>query len=557
MKKLKFLLMLFVLTLSTGTSLLAQPDTTIFYGPESRQYLDIYMAPSDCPTPVYIWAHGNGQSTQDIDTYIPDTLNAMGISVISWESLTAVFDSADLVTAWDDANVMYAWLKANASAYNIDTSNLILGGSSRGSVVSWKLAHSADPNVQGLYFRNAVPISAWSLPTVWTPLDDITVNSPPIFMAYPFSDTTSNNHSPVYGMRVQAAYDSLGIGDRDSLVHSIRYSVDRNAYKYLPDFALSVIEICTISAVDQPDTTVFYGSESRQYLDIYLAPSDCPTPVYLWSHGNTQNTLDIPLYVVDTLTAMGISVISWESLTVINGINQTLTAWEDADLMYAWLKANASAYNIDTTKLIMGGSSRGSVASWKIGHSADPNIRGLYFRNALPDASWEDPNFSPIDFITVNSPPIFLAYPLDTGTTNIHEPLHGITVLAAYDSLGIGDRASLEFNINASADPNAYKYLPDFALSVIEICSVTAVELEESGETVKVFPNPVQGQLTVSNISGLHQIELINAAGQILKVFRSMGNTYTIETSTLPSGLYFLRVLDANNRLSVQKIIKE
>ena len=556
MKKLKFLLMLLVLTLSTGTSLLAQPDTTVFYGSESRQYLDIYLAPSDCPTPVYIWSHGNTQNTLDIPTYIIDTLTALGISVISWESLTVVNGPNQLETAWEDADLMYAWLEENASAFNIDTSNLILGGSSRGTVVSWILAHSAYPNVRGLYFRNAVPISAWSYPDIWTPIDEITVNSPPIFMAYPLPDTTSNNHSPIYGMRVQAAYDSLGIGNRAFLEYNINASADPNAYKYLPDFALSVIEICPESAVGQPDTTVFYGSESRQYLDIYLAPSDCPTPVYIWSHGNTQNTLDIPTYVVDTLTALGISVISWESLTVINGINQALTAWEDADLMYAWLKANASAYNIDTTNLIIGGSSRGSVASWKIGHSADPNIRGLYFRNALPDASWEDPNLSPIEFITVNAPPIFLAYPLDTGTTNIHEPLHGLTVLAAYDSLGIGDRASLEYNISNSADPNAYKYLPDFALSVIEICTISAVEFEQSKEAVKVFPNPVQGQLTVSNISGLHQIELINAAGQILKVFRSMGNTYTIETSTLPSGLYFVRVQDANKQVFTQKVIK-
>ena len=91
-------------------------------------------------------------------------------------------------------------------------------------------------------------------------------------------------------------------------------------------------------------------------------------------------------------------------------------------------------------------------------------------------ARLEDPNLSPLEFITVNSPPIFLAYPLDTNTTNIHEPLHGITVLAAYDSLGIGGRVSLEYNINASVDPNAYKYLPDFALSVIETCPESTVE---------------------------------------------------------------------------------
>lgn len=263
MKNLKRLAILMCLALPSLSK--AQDYSGVKYGPETRQFLDIYIAPSNCSTPVYIWSHGNGESTEDINTYIIDTLTAMGISVISWESLTAVFDSAGLVTAWDDANLMYTWLKANASTYNIDTTNLIIGGASRGTVVSWKIAHSADPNIRGLYLKNAVPEGAWSLPTVWTPLDDITVNSPPIFMAYQFPDTINGGHSPQYGMRVQAVYDSLGIGHRDSLVHSIWSSADRNVYQYLPDFALSIIDACSTVGVDA-------AQSDFEQIDVYPNP---------------------------------------------------------------------------------------------------------------------------------------------------------------------------------------------------------------------------------------------------------------------------------------------
>ncbi|MEM1097102.1 MAG: hypothetical protein AAGJ10_21105, partial [Bacteroidota bacterium] len=33
------------------------------YGPEPRQFVDIYKAASDCPTPGYFDAHGNGGTT--------------------------------------------------------------------------------------------------------------------------------------------------------------------------------------------------------------------------------------------------------------------------------------------------------------------------------------------------------------------------------------------------------------------------------------------------------------------------------------------------------------
>ena len=72
---------------------------------------------------------------------------------------------------------------------------------------------------------------------------------------------------------------------------------------------------------------------------------------------------------------------------------------------------------------------------------------------------------------------------------------------------------------------------------------------------VLCYPNPTSGQLT---------IEVKNTIPTIIEIYDSLGRqvlkssfSERIDLSYIPSGLYFVRVLDANNQLLVQKIIKE
>ena len=117
---------------------------------------------------------------------IVDDLKAAGISIVAWESLTSVGTPSTVETGWADAELMFAWVKANAETYNFDTTNFIIGGSSRGSILSWKYGHSGDPNVRGLYMYNALPDRVWMDPTWWYPPDEVTMSSPPIFYVYRF-----------------------------------------------------------------------------------------------------------------------------------------------------------------------------------------------------------------------------------------------------------------------------------------------------------------------------------------------------------------------------------
>jgi len=221
----------------------------IKYGSEDRQFLDLYKAESDCPTPIYFDAHGNGGNTS-IPNSLVDDLNALGITIIAWESLTSVNTPEEVAIGWDDAELMFQWVIDNAETYNLDTSNIIIGGSSRGSILSWVYGHRPNQNIKGLYMYNALPSTVWTFPSWWLPTENVNIESPAIQFVYkrePGSSTNPNDpdiHDPNNGITIVNQYQSLGIGDRATLVHSIGETNNTDRYQFLVDFVLSVIETC-------------------------------------------------------------------------------------------------------------------------------------------------------------------------------------------------------------------------------------------------------------------------------------------------------------------------
>lgn len=74
---------------------------------------------------------------------------------------------------------------------------------------------------------------------------------------------------------------------------------------------------------------------------------------------------------------------------------------------------------------------------------------------------------------------------------------------------------------------------------------------------ISVFPNPVNNQLNInSNYNGLLTVRLMNSVGQItaLDQLNGVGN-FTLNTSELTEGVYFLELTNGNERL-VKKIVK-
>lgn len=186
------------------------------YTGNDGQWLNVYQAESNGPTPVYIWAHGNGHTYMDAhEKYEPFivTLLENGISVISWESIKQM-DESNYMEILDDADLMFQWVKDNAQTYNLDMTNIIMGGHSRGTIASWRLAQSGNNGIKGIYLGDA----AGNLDDVNAALGNlITTNSPPIRMSY--TQNKNNNdgqHDPNEGQKIIDIYRNLGFSEEDS-----------------------------------------------------------------------------------------------------------------------------------------------------------------------------------------------------------------------------------------------------------------------------------------------------------------------------------------------------
>lgn len=231
--------------------------TDIPYGTEdpSRQWLNIRLAYDQTePSPVYLFAHGNGGSANGMSHKQLHTIAGEGYTTVSWESIATLEGEADLITAVADAQVMFDWVLANAAAYNIDPDHIVVGGRSRGSIISWQLAHSNHPSIDGIYMYNALPRGAWQGED-WTPDDEVNADSPVAYLVYGPDFDDDDGHNPTYADPVIARYDELDIGDRmtryvdmwgDFQNEQGNWTNDGELMHYFPEF------VATLKATDAP-----------------------------------------------------------------------------------------------------------------------------------------------------------------------------------------------------------------------------------------------------------------------------------------------------------------
>ena len=210
----------------------------VSYGAEDRQWLNLYLPSSDKPAPVFIYAHHNGSTADDVKSSWANPTLAGGTAIVSWESIAKVKGMADFQTCAADAKVMFAWVKENAATYNFDIDSILIGGQSRGSIVSWELAHSLDPGIVGIYMGQALPGQSFNERM----LEPITKNAPPIFLAYRKEPGAEGDiHDAAHGLGIVERYKEHGIGDRAELVHSLSETKNSHVMQFFPKFVRSVV----------------------------------------------------------------------------------------------------------------------------------------------------------------------------------------------------------------------------------------------------------------------------------------------------------------------------
>jgi hypothetical protein len=313
--------------------------TDIVYGTDdpARQFLNIYLADTVDPAPVYFFAHSNGGTAYSVTQDQADIVHAQGYTLVSWESIPYLSAPEEVLTAWSDAQLAFDWIRANAATYNIDPDRIVIAGRSRGSVASWPLAHSGHPAIPGVYMYNALPNSVWVFPEIWTPPDDVNADSPPIYMVYGPTPGDADNHAPENAYPIRDAYTSFSIDDTFTTYDSMHANGFSNINHYFPEFVASLAPPPASANMtdnfDGGNTTYPWTEDGTWYISGGTYSQDDTSGIASASAGNpdwTDYTFQADML---TVSSANTSIASW-----VNSLMFRVT--DDQNLYF--LKLNAS-----------------------------------------------------------------------------------------------------------------------------------------------------------------------------------------------------------------------
>lgn len=262
MRKLYNLLFILISVSCIGQNQLAIPTySNIFYGDSTYNWLNIYLTQSNTPTAVYIWAHGNGTNSFPVTAnhFPEDVCNDLkdnNISLISWESIGKIENIEDFNKAQNDFYLVMDWVYENAEIYNIDTNKIVVGGRSRGSIISWAYSHEKFKKIKGIYSVQAFPDDSWAFKNF---KEDIQSFSPDMFLTYFSTPTSNDGHNPANGEDLVKKYENIGL-DNASIYHSLPL---HGIYDSLATFINRVTEKNTIEGF------VVYNNEFQHKMPFF------------------------------------------------------------------------------------------------------------------------------------------------------------------------------------------------------------------------------------------------------------------------------------------------
>lgn len=243
----------------------------------NRQWLNIHLDYDQSkPSPIYLFAHGNGGSADGVSENELDAIANEGYAIVSWESIPTIKSSEEAAIGVADAQVVFDWVIANADTYNLDPNHIVVGGRSRGSIISWQLAHSNHPSIKGIYMYNALPQSAWQDTDTWSPVNEITIDSPTTYLVYGPDFDDDDGHNPVNVDPVLASYEELGIGDKitryvdmwgDFRSANGGWTNDAHTMHYFSEFVVSLNVNVSLFPVSRTTSQI---SLEQQYTDTFL-----------------------------------------------------------------------------------------------------------------------------------------------------------------------------------------------------------------------------------------------------------------------------------------------
>jgi hypothetical protein len=89
--------------------------------------------------------------------------------------------------------------------------------------------------------------------------------------------------------------------------------------------------------------------------------------------------------------------------------------------------------------------------------------------------------------------------------------------------------------------------------NMLNLCSVIGIQNIEAIKSLNVYPNPFTSSINIEGKFENEYYELLNSTGQIIWKGKKINNQ---DFSSLPGGLYFLRIYNGNSTQTT-KLIKD
>ena len=98
------------------------------------------------------------------------------------------------------------------------------------------------------------------------------------------------------------------------------------------------------------------------------------------------------------------------------------------------------------------------------------------------------------------------------------------------------------------------------ALKMIYECGndpITSADMEVGSECILLYPNPTAGFFKIRGEFSNYSIQILSSDGTVYQDLSDQSSPIEIDLSSLPVGLYFVKVVNAlNQNVSIQQIIK-
>jgi hypothetical protein len=112
--------------------------------------------------------------------------------------------------------------------------------------------------------------------------------------------------------------------------------------------------------------------------------------------------------------------------------------------------------------------------------------------------------------------------------------------------------------IVSSNKTNTYTLSTLTAPSNITVEFEVATGIDDNGLVqIEFYPNPFKSFINIKSSTLIAQVEISNIIGQVMNVIYINNKTGRIDTQNLRNGVYIIRTIDINGKISTRKLIKE